>query len=111
MIIRNVLHPHLINGNIFFENQIGSRMIKVGTVDNYQVFTVSRIDVVFNLAEFQTIPHHFPLRLAFGATVHNIQGQTLSRVVADIIKGFFVAGQLCVDLSRTKRTCDILLLR
>ena len=83
MITQSVLHPHLINRNIFVVKKIRSRVIKYGTVEKSKVLSFSRIDLVFTLGDFQIRRRQMSLRLAFSATVHNIQGKILYRVVLD----------------------------
>ncbi len=42
----------------------------------------------------------YPFRLAWGITIHKSQGKTFDRVVIDIGRGAFAAGQMYVALSR-----------
>lgn len=42
----------------------------------------------------------FPFRLAWAVTIHKSQGKTFDRVVIDLDRGTFVAGQMYVALSR-----------
>jgi len=42
----------------------------------------------------------FPFRLAWAVTIHKSQGKTFERVIIDIGKGAFAAGQVYVGLSR-----------
>jgi ATP-dependent DNA helicase PIF1 len=42
----------------------------------------------------------FPFRLAWAVTIHKSQGKTFDRVIIDIDKGTFAAGQMYVALSR-----------
>jgi len=42
----------------------------------------------------------FPFRLAWAVTIHKSQGKTFDRVIIDIDRGTFVAGQMYVALSR-----------
>ena len=49
----------------------------------------------------------FPLQLGYAMTIHKAQGKTLNKVVIDISRGAFAHGQTYVALSRTRRACDI----
>ncbi len=42
----------------------------------------------------------FPIRLAWAVTIHKSQGKTFERVILDIGRGVFAAGQVYVGLSR-----------
>jgi ATP-dependent exoDNAse (exonuclease V) alpha subunit len=45
----------------------------------------------------------YPLRLAWGSTIHKAQGKTFDRVVVDFGRGTFAPGQAYVALSRCRR--------
>jgi ATP-dependent exoDNAse (exonuclease V) alpha subunit len=44
----------------------------------------------------------YPLRLAWGSTIHKAQGKTFDRVVVDFGRGTFAPGQAYVALSRCR---------
>ncbi|XP_078670863.1 uncharacterized protein LOC144910993 [Branchiostoma floridae x Branchiostoma belcheri] len=53
----------------------------------------------------------FPLSLAWGCTIHKVQGKTLSRIVVSMeSKGCFMPGQAYVALSRVRSLNDLYLL-
>ena len=52
----------------------------------------------------------YPLRLAWGTTIHKAQGKTFDRAVIDLGRGTFAPGQAYVALSRC-RTMEGLVLR
>ncbi len=53
----------------------------------------------------------FPLMLGYAMTIHKAQGKTLNKVVLDISRGAFAHGQTYVALSRTRRACDMHILK
>jgi ATP-dependent exoDNAse (exonuclease V) alpha subunit len=59
---------------------------------------VKEILVAVPVAEFK----QFPLRLAWGVTIHKSQGQTYDEVMIDIGAGAFAPGQTYVALSRVR---------
>jgi ATP-dependent exoDNAse (exonuclease V) alpha subunit len=59
---------------------------------------VKEVLVAVPVAEFK----QFPLRLAWGVTIHKSQGQTYDEVMIDIGAGAFAPGQTYVALSRVR---------
>jgi PIF1-like helicase/Helitron helicase-like domain at N-terminus len=110
MIIRNVLHPHLVNGRVLILKRFTQRCLFVALPDGSEQYALNRIDFLFNYNGVQVRRRQFPIRLAFASTVHKSQGRTLSRLVVDLRTAFFTPGQLYVALSRTRHAQDVLLL-
>jgi hypothetical protein len=110
MIIRNVCHPHLVNGRVLIVKRFTTRCIFLGLPGTPHAFVIHRIDFLFYFNGMRVRRRQFPVRLAFASTVHKSQGRTLSRVVLDLRSSFFTPGQLYVALSRTRRAEDILIL-
>ena len=112
MIIRNVLHPHLVNGKIFIVRGYSRRCIFLSQIDDdgsvVSNHALHRIDFQFTFADVKVTRRQFPVRLAFCATVHKSQGQTLKKKVVDFRTNFFSPGQVYVALSRTRKARDVL---
>ena len=111
MVIRNILHPHLVNGKMFVVKKF-TRKVLVITIrlDDGTNLTkmIHRIDFQFDVSDFQVTRKQFPVRLAFNAAVHKSKGQTLQKLLVDLRCFFFAAGQLYFASSRTKKSSDVL---
>ena len=80
MVIRNVLHPHLVYGNMFVLKKFTRKVLVITTrLDDGTALTemLHRIDFQFDFSDFKGARRQFPVRLAFSATVHKAQGQTV----------------------------------
>ena len=66
MVIRNVLHPHLVNGAMFFLKSFKRNVPCISTVptDNTppQTFLLHRIDFQFDFRDFKFTRRQFPIR-------------------------------------------------
>ena len=114
MVIRNVRHPDLLNGKMFVVKRHITRLLEVVEVDENGAGRSShmlhRIDFQFAFSDMKVTRRQFPVRLAFSATVHKGQGQTLGKLFVDLRSNFFSPGQLYVALLRVRKSSDILLL-
>ena len=110
-----MLHPSLVNGAMFVVKSFNRNVLCISTVptDNTppQTFLLHRIDFQFDFRDFKVTRRQFQIYLAFSATVHKAQGQTLQRLLLDLRSPCFSPGQLYVALSRTRRSSQVLLLR
>ena len=105
MMIRNVLHPHLVNGKMYVVKRVTPGLLLLSTTPgdrpSSKKFVVHRIDVQFEFSDIKVLRRQFPVRLALSATVHKAQGITFSRLVVDLRTNFLAPGQLYLALART----------
>ena len=90
--------------------------LESGYAGKIQPFTWESIRYAFNPRTQQIESEvvgsftQYPLRLAWGSTIHKAQGKTFDRVVLDLGRGAFAPGQTYVGLSRC-RSLEGLILR
>jgi hypothetical protein len=91
-------------------------MVKVESDYNGPTFherciPIAPIEHSLSIANMTFKIHSYPLRLAYGLTIHSVQGLTLDRIVIDTsAKSFFAFAMAYVAVSRT-RSINSLLLR
>ena len=69
-----------------------------------------RFQCKMNGYDAQVTRKQFPIRQAYGLTIHKSQSATLDRVVVDLRHGVFDHGQLYVALSRVRNARDVRIL-
>lgn len=93
MIIRNVLHPHLLNGFMLFLKKFKLRVIYVLTVgtdgEDGKTYLLNQIDSQFDIVDFKVTRRQFLVRLAFSSTVQNSQEKTMRRALVDSKRPFY----------------------
>jgi DNA replication protein DnaC len=114
MLLNNDIEKRWVNGSIGIildikEDDDGQEYMKVRLQDNNAVvevrphtwevynFGVEDNEIVSEPAGTFT---QYPFRLAWAITVHKSQGKTFNKVVVDVGRGAFAAGQIYVALSR-----------
>lgn len=120
MLIKNDTDRRWVNGSLGYVTDLTNDEVKVkidGEVYSIPKVTWNKIRYTYNhetrkveedvIASFT----QFPLRLAWGMTIHKSQGQTYGQVVIDLGNGAFAHGQTYVALSRCKTLGGIYLRR
>ena len=124
MFCRNDAEGRWVNGTIGKVIELTKEYIKVG-VKEKEVISVYKVSkekwelFVYNynvekqkiVAESIGSFTQYPLRLAWAITIHKSQGMTFQRVVIDLGRGAFAAGQVYVALSRCTHLEGIILKR
>ncbi|MCA9382744.1 AAA family ATPase [Candidatus Dojkabacteria bacterium] len=126
MLLNNDSEGRWINGTIgkledVYERKPGQQVL-VATLENGESVEIDKF--TWNKYKFDINPltnevkeevigsfSQFPVRLAWGITIHKSQGKTFEHVVIDIGRGTFVPGQLYVALSRCTNLNGIILRR
>jgi ATP-dependent DNA helicase PIF1 len=123
MFVKNDQKRRFVNGSIGKIVQISNDFIKVEMEEdgNRKVIDVEKVEWEIlrysvnmkNEIETQTLGTftQYPLTLAWAITIHKSQGKTFEKIIVDMGKGAFAAGQTYVALSRCKTLEGIVLTR
>jgi ATP-dependent exoDNAse (exonuclease V) alpha subunit len=123
MFVKNDVKRKYVNGTIGKIVQLSNDFIKVEINDNnvrkvinvekeeweIQRYTVNDKNEI--KAEVIGTFKQYPLTLAWAITIHKSQGKTFEKIIVDMGKGAFAAGQTYVALSRCKTLDGIILTR
>jgi len=109
MFVKNDSEGRWVNGTIGIVEKLGKKIITVRVGDaEYEVKPVTWESIAYEADGEKIIEKslgtykQFPLMLAWAVTIHKSQGKTLERVIIDLGRGAFAAGQLYVALSRCR---------
>jgi ATP-dependent exoDNAse (exonuclease V) alpha subunit len=115
MLVNNDSQGRWVNGTLATVREVSDESVEV-TLDEGKTYEI--LPYIWNKAKTkfdkesgeltrETLGSftQFPLRLAWATTIHKSQGKTFDRVVIDLGRGAFAAGQSYVALSRC-RTLD-----
>lgn len=114
MLLNNDTKKRWVNGSIGVieavkHNEDGEEYVNIRLQDNHKLVSVEPFEwevFRFSFDGTQIISDavgtftQYPFRLAWAITIHKSQGKTFDRVVIDIGRGTFAAGQMYVALSR-----------
>jgi len=118
MFVKNDPEGRWVNGTIGIVEKLEDEIITVrvgDVVHEVEPEKWKNIGYEFSEAEEKIVEKtlgsyaQFPLMLAWSITIHKSQGKTLERVIIDLGRGAFAAGQLYVALSRCKTLSGIAL--
>jgi len=121
MLVNNDSEGRWVNGTLATIYGINNRSVdvKLDNGDMYEIpsFTWTKAKTRFDRDSGELTREtlgsftQFPLRLAWATTIHKSQGKTFDRVVIDLGRGAFAAGQSYVALSRCRTLEGITLKR
>ena len=88
IIIRNVLHPHLVNGKMYVVKWVILRLLSLsrspGDGPSATTFVLNPINFQFEFSDIKVLRGQFSVLLAFSPIVYKAQGTALSKLVIDL---------------------------
>jgi len=118
--IKNDPEKRWVNGSIGKIHSIAEKKIKVfieGKIYEVRKEKWERIQYKYDDSKEEISEEvvgafkQYPIRLAWAITIHKSQGQTFDKVIIDMSRGAFAAGQLYVAMSRCKTLDGVELIR
>ena len=120
LMIKNDPEKRWVNGSIGKIHSIAEKKIKVfidGKIYEVRKEKWERIQYKYDDSKEEISEEvvgafkQYPIRLAWAITIHKSQGQTFDKVIIDMSRGAFAAGQLYVAMSRCKTLDGVELVR